>query len=324
MFVAHLATPLTLLLGFVVVPLVSYFLCRWLLPKRWGRKAGVMLACVVIGLFSYGLTFGFEELEVHQIVYESADLPEAFDGYRIVQFSDLHLASFDGHEKGYVKRVVDSILAQKGDMIVFTGDIQNVWPTEVLPYSPELRRLHAPDGVYSILGNHDYDVYQDCDEATKKANCLLTEKYQRDLGWDLLMNEHRIIRRGADSLVLAGMENRGNVTGMPRLGNVGMSVQGVDTTSFMVMLQHDPSAWRRSILGECHAQLTLSGHTHGMQFGIFGWSPLALTKEEWGGFVYEGSRALYVSTGIGGLIPFRLGMPGEIVVVTLKKGKSEK
>ena len=90
-------------------------------------------------------------------------------------------------------------------------------------------------------------------------------------------------------------------------------------SDLMVMLQHDPSAWRRSILGECHAQLTLSGHTHGMQFGIFGWSPLALKEEEWGGFVYEGSRALFVTTGVGGLIPFRLGMPGEIVVVTLKK-----
>lgn len=318
-FISYFSTPLTFLVGFVVLPLVSYFLCRWLLPKRWGRKAGIVLACILIGLFSYSLTFGFEQLEVRHVVYESADLPEAFDGYRIVQFSDLHLGSFKNHRGDYIPRMVDSILAQKGDMIVFTGDIQNIWPSETLPYSKELSRLHAPDGVYSILGNHDYDVYQDCDEETKKANCLLTEKYERDLGWDLLMNEHRIIRRGADSLVLAGMENRGNVTGMPRLGNVGMSVQGVDTTSFMVMLQHDPSAWRRSILGECHAQLTLSGHTHGMQFGIFGWSPLALKEDEWGGFVYEGPRALFVTTGVGGLIPLRLGMPGEIVAITLKK-----
>lgn len=318
-FIAHLATPLTLLLGFIVAPLLCYFLCRWLLPKHWRHKVGLMLASVAFGFFCYGLSFGFEQLEVHQVEYASADLPEAFDGYRIVQFSDLHLGSFEGRRQWYVQQVVDSILAQKADMIVFTGDIQNVWPTEILPFHDILSRLHAPDGVYTILGNHDYDVYQSCDEATKKKNCLLTEQYERDLGWTILKNEHRSIHRGVDSIVLAGMENRGNVTGMPRPGNIAMTMQGIDSTSFVVMLQHDPSAWREKILPKSHAQLTLCGHTHGMQFGFFGWSPFALTDKEWGGFFYEGPRALYVSTGLGGLIPFRLGMPGGITVITLKR-----
>lgn len=317
MFVQY-STPFLLLMGFVVVPLLSYALCRWLLPRRYGRKVGVVLACIAVALTGYGLTFGFEELEVKHIEYASADLPEAFDGYRIVQFSDLHLGSFGERRASYVRRVVDSIMAQKADMIVFTGDIQNIWPSEILPFVEELSRLHAPDGVYSILGNHDYDVYQDADEATKQKSCLLTQQYERSLGWTLLMNEHRFIHRGADSIVIAGMENRGNVTRMPRLGNVAMTVKGLDTTSFVVMLQHDPSAWRDKILPDSHAQLTLSGHTHGMQFGFWGWSPMALFKEEWGGFVYEGDRALYVSTGLGGLVPFRLGMPGEIEVITLR------
>ena len=321
MFVAHLATPFTLLMGFVVVPLLAYFLCRWLLPKHWSRKAGIALASIAVALFGYGLTFGFQQLEVRHVRYTFSDLPKSFDGYRIVLFSDLHLGSFGERRMGYVERVVDSILAQKADMIVFTGDIQNVWPTEILPYHDILSRLHAPDGVYTILGNHDYDVYQDCDEQTKAKNCLLTEQYERDLGWTLLKNEHRSIHRGADSLVLAGMENRGNVTGVPRKGNIAVTMEGIDSTSFVVMLQHDPWAWRERILPESHAQLTLSGHTHGMQFGIFGWSPLALTKKEWGGTVYEGSRVIHVTTGLGGLIPFRLGMPGEIVVITLKSKK---
>lgn len=319
MFIAKFSTPFTLLLGFLVVPLLVFFLCRWLLPKRWGRKIGAAGACVVFGLFGYGLTYGFEEFHVNHITYESSDLPEAFDGYRIVHFSDAHLGSYAARRQWVIQRVVDSILAQKSDMIVFTGDLQNVVPTEILPFKEMLSQLHAPDGVYSILGNHDYDVYQDADEATKRANCLLTQEYERQLGWTLLMNENRSIHRGADSIVLAGMENRGNVSRMPRPGNLAMTMQGVDTTSFVVMLQHDPSAWFEKILPESHAQLTLSGHTHGMQFGIGGWSPMSLVKEEWGGMLYRGNRAMYVSTGIGGLIPFRLGMPGEIAVVTLKR-----
>jgi len=319
MFIAKFSIPFTLLMGFVIIPLLVFFLCRWLLPKRWGRKVGAAGACVAIALFSYGLTFGFEDFRVRQIVYESADLPEAFDGYRIVHFSDLHLGSYGERRKWVVQRMVDSIMAQKADMIVFTGDIQNVWPTEILPYNKMLSQLHAPDGVYTILGNHDYDVYQDADEETKKENCLLTEQYERDLGWTLLKNESRSIYRGTDSLVLAGMENRGNVTRMPRPGNITMTMKGIDTTAFVVMLQHDPSAWFEKILPESHAQLTLSGHTHGMQFGILGWSPMSMMKEEWGGMLYRGDRAMHVSTGMGGLVPFRLGMPGEIVVITLKR-----
>lgn len=318
MFVRY-STALLLLFGFVVIPLLAYALSRWTLPRRYGRKVGVVLACVLMALTGYGLTYGFEELEIHHVEYVSSDLPEAFDGYRIVQFSDIHLGSYSDRRLGVMERVVDSILAQHADMIVFTGDIQDFEPSEVLPFSRMLSRLHAPDGVYSILGNHDYAVYQDLDSATKRANLLLTQQYERQLGWKLLLNSHQMIRRGADSLVLAGMENWGKVKRMPRQGDVAMTMQGIDSTSFVIMLQHDPSAWREKVLPESHAQLTLSGHTHGMQFGIFGWSPLALFEKEWGGFVYEGDRALFVSTGIGGLVPFRLGMPGEVVVITLRR-----
>ena len=115
------------------------------------------------------------------------------------------------------------------------------------------------------------------------------------------------------------MENWGDVARMPRRGDVSQTLSGVDTTAFVVMLQHDPSAWRQKILPECHAQLTLSGHTHGMQTGLLGRSPMALVRDDWGGMLTEGDRALFVSTGLGGLIPFRLGMPGEIAVITLRK-----
>ena len=128
-----------------------------------------------------------------------------------------------------------------------------------------------------------------------------------------------MIRRDSDSIVIAGMENWGNLKRMPRRGDVKKTMEGVSPSSFVVMLQHDPTAWRNKIVPECHAQLTLSGHTHGGQFSLFGWSPASFTYDVWGGWDHEGERAMFVSTGLGALIPFRLNMPGEIVVMTLKR-----
>ena len=306
-------------MGFIVVPLLSYFLCSKLLNRRYGRRVGLGLACVIIGLVIYGMTFGFSQIEVRQIEFASKDLPEAFDGYRIVQFSDAHVDTFDGWLEEMVPQIVDSINAQKGDMIVFTGDLQNLRPEELVSKVAPLRQLHAPDGVYSILGNHDYATYLDCDEATKKQNDLKTQQLERQMGWTLLMNEHRIIRRGSDSIVIAGMENWGVQKRMPRNGDVRKTMKGISPKSFTVMLQHDPNAWRAKILPECNAQLTLSGHTHGGQFSLFGWTPANFTYNECYGTFYEGDRAIHVSSGLGGIIPFRLGQPGEIVVITLKK-----
>ena len=305
-------------MGFIVIPFLSYFLCSKLLNRRYGRRVGLGLACVIIGLVIYGMTFGFSQINVRQVEFVSKDLPEAFDGYRIVQFSDAHVATFDGWLDDMVPQIVDSINAQKGDMIVFTGDLQNLRPDELAPKVAQLRQLHAPDGVYSILGNHDYATYLDCDEATKKKNDQKTQQLERKM-WTLLMNEHRIIRRDSDSIVIAGMENWGVQKRMPRNGDVRKTMKGISPKSFTVMLQHDPNAWRAKILPECNAQLTLSGHTHGGQFSLFGWTPANFTYSECFGTYYEGDRAICVSSGLGGIIPFRLGQPGEIVVITLKK-----
>jgi len=317
--IARYAVEFFIVMGFIVVPLLSYLLCRWLMPRRYGRRVGLALAVLLMALAGYGMTFGFESLEVRHIEYSSADLPESFDGYRIVQFSDAHVGTLTGSRSWMLQRAVDSVNAQHADMIVFTGDIQNLHPDEIPPHIPALRKLHAPDGVYSILGNHDYCVYLDCDEKTKKENNLKTLQMLRKIGWDLLLNEHRVIRRDSDSIVVAGMRNWGKLKRMPREGDVRKTMQGVSPKAFTLMLQHDPTAWRLKVLPECNAQLTLSGHTHGGQFSLFGWSPVSFTYNEWFGMTYEGDRAIYVSSGIGGLIPFRLGQPGEIVVITLRK-----
>lgn len=320
--IARFAIPFFFLMALVVVPLALAVLFRWLLPRKLWQRTAVACTLIIWVLTGYGFLFGFQQLEVRHVEYVSADLPETFDGYRIVQFSDAHAASMRGWQQWMVQRAVDSINVQQADAVVFTGDMQNVWPDELPPQVPFFRQLKSRDGVFAVLGNHDYAVYQDCDEANKALNCQKTVQNLRNMGFDLLLNEHRVVRRDSDSIVIAGMENWSNVERMPRRGDVRQTLAGLGSPlPFTVLLQHDPTCWREKILPECKAQLTLSGHTHGGQVLLFGWSPASLKYEEWGGMTYEGSRAICVSTGLGALIPFRLGLPGEIVVITLRSKK---
>ena len=340
--IARYAILLFLIITILAIPLGAFLLCRWLLPKRYGRWVGLVLAALLLGMIPYGIYVGFEKLEVHQMEFASSDLPEAFDGYRIVQFSDAHVGTYGGSRMVLLRQLVDSINAQRADAIVFVGDLENIHPDELKPQLATLSQLKAKDGVYSVLGNHDYPTYLDCDEAMKKQCLQQTTALERQTGWQLLLNEHRVIlrpkkgvvaqqRSDSDSIVIAGMENWGKVKRMPRRGDVKKTLEGIDCQTFagegqrvgvpfILMLQHDPTCWRKHILPESHAQLTLSGHTHGGQFSLFGWSPATFSYTEWGGMAYEGPRAIYVSVGLGALIPFRLNMTGEIVVVTLKKG----
>ena len=317
--IARYAIPFFFVMGLVIAPLVFILLCRWLAPRKHWKKAALACTLLIWIAVAYGYFVGFEKLEVTHMEYASKDLPEAFDGYRIVQFSDAHVGTYTGSRQWLLKRAVDSINAQRADAVVFTGDLENLHPDELLPQMSILSQVKGKDGVFSILGNHDYPTYLDADEKTKAGFVRQTVSYEKKLGWQLLMNEHRVLRRDSDSIVIAGMENWGVLKRMPRKGDVKKTMAGVNPSSFVVMLQHDPTAWREKILPECHAQLTLSGHTHGGQFTIFGWSPSAFTYDVWGGWDHEGDRALFVSTGLGGLIPFRMNMPGEIVVITLRK-----
>ena len=319
--IARFAIPFFLLMALVVVPLGLALLFRYTLPRKVWRRTAIACTIIIWALTGYGFLFGFQQFEVRHVEFASADLPEAFDGYRIVQFSDAHVGSMTGSRQWMVQRAVDSINAQHADAIVFTGDMQNIWPDELTQQSSYFRQLKAKDGVFAVLGNHDYDVYQNCDEEEKTRNCAKTVKALRNMGFDLLLNEHRIVRRDSDSIVIAGMENWGTKKRMPRKGDVIKTLTGItiSPSPFILMLQHDPSCWREKILPECNAQLTLSGHTHGGQISLFGWSPVAMSYSEWGGMTYEGARAIFVSTGLGALIPFRFGLPGEIVVITLRK-----
>ena len=286
--------------------------------KNYGNLIGFICVPILWFILIYGSFVGFSELEVNRHVYTSPDIPKAFNGYRIVQFSDAHVGSYTGSRRWILQRAVDSINALRPNLIVFTGDLQNVKPEELYQQMDILSRLKAKDGVYSVLGNHDYAKYVDCSEAEKEANCRETVSLEKQLGWTLLLNEHRYIERGKSRIVIAGMENDGDGEHFPQKGDINKTLKGVNDDDFILMLEHDPSSWRRKIIPDGRAQLTLSGHTHKMQFSLFGWCPLLLTGKEVNGWYNEDEQSLFVSAGLGGLIPFRFGAPGEIAVITLK------
>ena len=267
----------------------------------------------------YGYAFGAYALKVREVSYASPDLPAAFDGYRIVQVSDLHVGTFASHPEA-VRRVVEAVNAQQPDLIAFTGDLVNYHAEELIPFSAELARLHARDGVVSILGNHDYMSYYDWpSEQARQANLAQLVSRQRDMGWRLLLNDNVVVRRGADSIAIVGVENDGQPP-FPQRGDLVRAQRGVERAGFKVLLSHDPTHWRRSVLPTTDVDLTLSGHTHGMQLKLGGFSPASWFYDEWGGFYYEGGRALHVSLGAGEvLMPFRLGAWPEINVITLRK-----
>ena len=319
------------LVGLLVVPKCLFAICSvigWAIRKacrskrNYGNLVGVVLVAFSWYVLIYGSFVGFRQVTVRHVTYESPCLPKTFDGYRIVQFSDVHIGSYIGNEK-LLQEFVDSINAQKADMVVFTGDLQNREPQEIYPFRKMLGSLKAKDGVFSVIGNHDYANYIEASPEVKAANERETRSLEVQMGWQLLINEHRMVRRGGDSIVVAGMDNDGDGRKFPQNGDIAKTLRGVGDSAFVLMLEHDPTAWRRKILPQDKAQLTLSGHTHAMQFMLGGWSPVAFVYDEWGGMYYEGSRAMNVSTGVGGFIPFRFGVPGEIVVIELKMKNEE-
>ncbi|MBR1410514.1 MAG: metallophosphoesterase [Prevotella sp.] len=321
-----------LMIGLIVAPKWAYMLCsivgmaiskvvrifrkRSGKAKNYGNLIGIAATIAIWYIVIYGSFVGIDKLEVKHYTYTSADIPRDFDGYKIVFLSDMHVGTMTEGREWMVKRLIDTINAQNGDMIAFTGDLQNVKPQEIRQQMDLLGRMKAKDGVFSVLGNHDYDKYMHADPEWKTGLCKETIALEKRMGWHLLMNEHRTIHRGNSSITISGMENDGDGKRFPQRGNIKKAIG--DSKGFIVMLEHDPSSWRRKIIPDGRAQLTLSGHTHAMQFKIFGWSPMALLGKEWNGWYKEGEQSLLVTAGAGALIPFRFGASAEIVVIELK------
>lgn len=316
-----------LLLGLLVVPMFVFMLssliglgiCKLIRSKNnWGNLVGLFLIIAIWYIVIYGSTLGFSTVVVRHVEYSSPQLPKAFDGYRIVHISDFHIGTYDDSRKHILQKAIDSINAQKADMVVFTGDLQNREPHELYPYASLLSSIKAKDGVYSVMGNHDYADYIKADDIKRAANLRETQRMERSFGWHLLLNDHATIMRDSSHIIIAGMENDGNGKHFPQKGDIKKTLNGVSDHDFIIMLEHDPTSWRRKILPQSSAQLTLSGHTHATQFKLFGWSLASMIYTEWGGMYYDNERAINVSTGLGAFLPFRFGVPGEVVVITLK------
>ena len=308
----------------VVLPKLTFVLCslagrlarRMLkLRRNLGNYVGLVLVLAELYILFHGTMVGTDRLNVRQVTIEFDDLPKAFDGYRIAQFTDAHLGSMKDE---LMLRAVTAIDDMRPDLIVFTGDIQNMRPEELPRFAQTLKRLKAKDGVMSVLGNHDYSHYVNVPPEEALRNERMTRDFEASVGWQLLLNDNRIVRRGSDSIVIAGGENDGRPP-FPAKADLKKTMRGINAKSFVVMLQHDPSAWRRHILPETNAQLTLSGHTHGGQISLFGLRPTELVGKEDDGLYVEGKRKLFVSTGLGGFIPFRFYMNPEVVEITLKR-----
>lgn len=283
--------------------------------RNWGTPVATVIILVSYFMLAYGSTVGFRRLKVVHIDISYPDLPPAFDGYRIVHFSDAHVGTLTGSLRHLLQRDVDSINAQHPDLIAFTGDLQNIQPREIKPVVPLLSQLRARDGVVSVLGNHDYAEYVKLPVPEKAANCRQTIAYEQACGWQLLRNEHRVIRRGRDSIVIAGEQN----LELPDSADFTRTMRGVGPSAFAIVLQHNPKAWDEHIRRDRRARLTLAGHTHGGQLSVFGLRATQIAYREDYGLYCKGGQYLYVTSGIGGLIPFRFGIRPEIAVITLHR-----
>lgn len=297
------------------------------MPSRRKFVSAIALGIAAIPFASliYGMYKGKYRYRVLSYTLEFDDLPEAFDGYQITQISDIHSGSFDDASK--IKYGIDLINEQESDVILFTGDLVNNFASEMKPWTGLFSSLKAKDGVYSVLGNHDYGDYADwSSQAEKSANLESLKTLEAEMGWQLLLNEHKFITRGEQKIALVGVENWG--TGFKQVGDIDKASAGLSSGDFKILMSHDPSYWAERLKKDFkNYQLTLSGHTHGMQFGIeipgwIRWSPVQYRYENWAGIYKEGNRVLNVNRGFGYLgYPGRVGIWPEVTVIKLKKNK---
>lgn len=294
--------------------------------RKFIAKAGLLTAAIPFTTLLYGMVRTAFNIQVRKKVVHFDDLPEAFDGLKIVQISDMHSGSFGS--SAFFRDAIDRILSLKPDLVFFTGDLVNNESAEAEPHLAEFKRLKAPMGVYSILGNHDYGDYGPWpSEEAKAANLQRLKDIHREAGWNLLLNKNTTIESNGEKLAIVGVENWGASRHFPKLGDLDKAVKGVEDVDFKILLSHDPSHWDAKIKSHPQKfQLTLSGHTHGAQFGIeipgFKWSPSQYLYKQWGGLYEDNDQKIYVNRGLG-FIGYmgRIGIPPEITLLELRSDK---
>lgn len=283
----------------------------------------LLFAAIMVLIIFFGLTRGRYFYRVREEILSFPDLPEAFNGFKITQLSDIHSGSLSHRRR--VRKGIDLANAQNSDLVLFTGDLVNNRASEMEPWVSEFNRLQAPFGKFSVLGNHDYGDYVQWDSVESKiANLNRLKDIHHEMGFKLLLNESIAIEKQGDRISLIGVENWGK-GGFHQYGDLTKATICLNKDTFKILMSHDPSHWDHVTLGhDQHVHLTLAGHTHGMQFGIelfgFKWSPIQYFYKQWAGLYQKHGKYLYVNRGFGfhGLRG-RIGVWPEITVVTLRK-----
>jgi len=281
---------------------------------------GLAAGSTLFGSLVYGYSNKYN-YKVKKVTLKFDNLPATFNGFKIVHFSDVHSGSFTN--KKAVIHGVEKIMAQNADLIIFSGDLVNDKATEMKEYMDVFSKVKAPMGVYSTFGNHDYGDYVSWpqDGITKEQNLANLVKIHAELGWRLMMDEHVSIEKNGEQIALIGVQNWSSKARFPKYGNLPKAYAGVEKYPFKILISHDPSHWDAQVRPEFgDIDLTLSGHTHGMQFGVdipgFKWSPVQYVYKEWDGLYEEGKQKLYVNPGYGFIgYPGRVGIMPEITVI---------
>ena len=286
-------------------------------------RIGIITAGIPFLALAYGIAWGRFDTTVRKLKIGFKNLPPKFNGFKIVQLSDFHLGSLLNHLT-FVEDVVERVNALNPDLILFTGDLVNNTSDEVDKFIKVLSRLKSNHGNFSILGNHDYGEYVRWESQEAKENNLMRLKMlQNEIGFDLVLNDNRRLIIDSEEIELIGVENWG-LPPFPQYGDLNKALNKVNNDSFKILMSHDPTHWDEEVFEKTDIDLTLSGHTHGAQFGIeipgWRWSPVNMRYKRWGGLYTEGEQHLHVNTGIGFIgFPGRVGMPPEITLIKLAK-----
>ena len=283
---------------------------------------GIAAGTTLFGSLVYGFTNQYK-YQIKRVKIAFDNLPATFKGLRIIHISDIHSGSF--MDKKAVEHGVEMIMKENADLILFTGDLVNDKATEMENYMDVFSKLKAPMGVFSTLGNHDYGDYVQwpINGISKEQNLLNLQKVHADIGWRLLMNEHVVLTKGADEIALLGIENWSNKARFPKHGRMDLAHAGTQKYPFKILMSHDPSHWDAQVrIDYADVDLMLSGHTHGMQFGVelpgFKWSPVQYMYPQWSGLYESAKQKLYVNRGFGFIgYPGRVGQLPEITVIEL-------
>lgn len=286
-------------------------------------KTGIVMAAAPIVTLSWGIISGAHDYRVRRIPLPVKGLPKAFDGLKVAQLSDIHSGSF--WNKTAVKGGVEMLLNEKPDIAFFTGDLVNNRASEMNDWGAVFAKVKAPLGTYSVFGNHDYGDYVGWEsQIAKEKNLRDLADIHKNMGWKLMMNEHQIIEVDGEQLAVIGIENWSAKGRFPKYGKLNQAVEGLEDEMTQILLSHDPSHWQSEVLTDYkNIDLTLSGHTHGMQFGVeipgFKWSPVQYVYKEWAGLYQAKDQYLYVNRGYGYIgYPGRFGILPEITILTLK------